>query len=172
MANAARQVTLSIDELNSLFILDPEKGILRWRIFRSSMAEAGQVVGSKSGNGYLQVKIKSRVPYLVHRVIWAMHYGEWPTGSVDHINRDVADNRIENLRMATASENSRNRKLHSTNTSGYKGVVWVARVKKWRSQIIIHGVYKHLGYFSEKQDAIDAYSAGSALYHGEFGRIS
>ena len=61
--------------------------------------------------------------YTAHRVIWAMHYGEWPD-QVDHINHDKADNRIENLRTVTHSENARNRKLNKNNTSGHAGVTW------------------------------------------------
>ena len=54
--------------------------------------------------GYRYVEING-ISYYSHRLIWFMHYGTWPKGQIDHINGIKDDNRIENLREATASEN-------------------------------------------------------------------
>lgn len=75
---------------------------------------------------------------------------------VDHINRDKADNRKQNLRLCTESENILNAKLNKNNKSGYKGVTWNKRKNKWDAFITDH--YKHifLGGFENKDDAIEA----------------
>jgi len=83
--------------------------------------------------------------------------GQPPVGyEIDHINRDKLDNRKENLRFVTHSENLRNGKLHSTNTSGYNGVARMSGVDKWRAYCTENGKQKHIGYFSKKSDAIIA----------------
>ena len=71
--------------------------------------------------------------YAVHRVVWAVVYGEWPQHGLDHVNRDTRDNRIENLRLATPSENSRNKSKATNNTSGHNGIDW--NQDKWRVRV-------------------------------------
>lgn len=66
----------------------------------------------------------------VHRVGWAMHYGKWPKDQIDHINMIRDDNRIENLREATASENKFNQMPQSNNSHGSKGVEWDAQKQR------------------------------------------
>jgi hypothetical protein len=60
--------------------------------------------------------------YAAHRVVWAVVHGAWPTADLDHINRDTRDNRIENLRLASPKENTRNKTKARNNTSGYNGI--------------------------------------------------
>src|SRR3546814_1788886 len=65
--------------------------------------------------GHLCGHVKG-IPLLAHRVAWAIHYGEWPNGQIDHINGDPSDNRIANLRDVSALENARNAKLDRKST--------------------------------------------------------
>lgn len=60
--------------------------------------------------------------YLEHRVVWFLAHGQWPKGEIDHINRDKHDNRIENLRVVSKSQNARNRGLMKSNRTGVTGV--------------------------------------------------
>jgi hypothetical protein len=69
---------------------------------------AGKRLSVRVRDGYKRVKILQRDIYL-HRVVWALHNGEWPKHSIDHINSDPSDNRIENLRDIPLSENIRAR---------------------------------------------------------------
>lgn len=102
----------------------------------------------------------------IHRLV-----AETPKGmDTDHINGDTLDNRRANLRWCSATENMRNQKIHSDNTSGFKGVFksrnrWVARIR-------INGINKHLGSFKEKEDAARAYDSNAKKYFGEFARLN
>ena len=86
-------------------------------------------VGSMQGNHYLRCGFQGK-NYLVHRLIWIYHYGNIPSNlEIDHINRDKLDNRIENLRLVTKSQNQFNRKSKNMRvmTTGIKKIE--ARVK-------------------------------------------
>lgn len=84
----------------------------------------------------------------------------------DHKNRNPLDNRKENLRYATAQENSRNRTKQNNNTSGFVGVSWHKQSNKWRSRIKINGCDIHLGSFINKRDAIITRLNAEAKYFG------
>lgn len=87
----------------------------------------------------------------------------------DHIDHNGLNNCKENLRICTCSENAMNQSKPKNNTSGYKGVSWHKKNKKWRSKICIKGKNIYLGYFLIKQDAYKAYCEASKKYHGEYG---
>jgi len=88
---------------------------------------------------------------------------------VDHINHNTLDNRRSNLRICTHTENIRNQKISQKNKSGYKGVVWHKRQKKWSSMIRVNCKRIHLGCFDTPEEAYAAYCEASKKYHGEFG---
>lgn len=97
-----------------------------------------------------------------HRVIWAIHTGEWPNGDIDHINRVRSDNRISNLRCVTRSENLHNCSLRRDNTSGKAGVRWCKTYKFWEARINHNGKFYFLGYhdsFAAAAAARDAFIA-------------
>jgi hypothetical protein len=75
---------------------------------------------------------------------------------IDHINNIKTDNRLINLRFATYKENSMNASMKSNNTSGNTGVSFDKNSQKWIARICIDGIKKHLGYFKDKDDAIEA----------------
>ena len=75
---------------------------------------------------------------------------------VDHINNNKLNNNLTNLRWATTKENSQNQKLSSNNKSGQKGITFYKPSNKWCAQITIDGIGIHLGYFVNKEDAINA----------------
>lgn len=122
-------------------------------------------------HGYRQSKILSQ-SCLLHKAIWAWHYGEWPEGEIDHINSDKLDNRIENLRIATRNQNVWNTPIRKDNTSGYKGVSKVWQSNKWQAHIDVYGEVKYLGVFSTAHDAGAAYEEAAIKYHGDFARTA
>jgi hypothetical protein len=103
----------------------------------------------------------------MHRIILNPTKGK----IIDHINGDSLDNRQDNLRMSTVSENQHNQKVRK-NISGYKGVHWHKRIKKWHAKIKVEMNDIHLGYFSDRVEAAKAYNKGAKLYHGEFAKLN
>ena len=106
-----------------------------------------------------------RVP--VHHLVWFKHYGEWPSGELDHINRDRQDNRIENLRLASRMDNNCNRATFKNNRSGEKNVVWDRINCRWQVKIQ-RGCEKVYANCSSKISAILAARLIRRLLHGEF----
>lgn len=87
---------------------------------------------------------------------------------IDHINKNRLDNRKLNLRMASSSENGKNKKVYKTNTSGISGVVWNKKNKKWIAKICYNYKQKFLGSFNNLEDAIIARLKAEKEYYGEF----
>lgn len=108
----------------------------------------------------------------LHRVLWALTYGSWPEGEIDHIDGNRQNNRIENLRLVSRSENQRNQKRNRNNSSGYTGVSWYKPYAKWRATISTGGGRsKHLGYFDDVVDAAKAWEQARVNlgYHANHG---
>lgn len=88
---------------------------------------AGAVAGTRNNRGYWVVQVSGR-KIQAHRLIWEMHNGLIPDGYVvDHVNQDPSDNRLENLRLATVSENNCNaRRYKREHPRGvyYTGTCW------------------------------------------------
>lgn len=142
-----------------------EDGLLFWK----KAKRQGKMAGTVKKNIYVNVSFGNKL-YKAHRVIWLMHYGKWPENEIDHINGVKHDNRIENLREATASQNAINRKLRADNTSGAKGVSWHKRHCKWQVRIGLLNKRVHLGYFESEIEALNAYQKASKTLHGDFAR--
>ena len=87
---------------------------------------------------------------------------------VDHINGDKRDNRKCNLRICTGPQNSYNRKVNSNSTSGYRGVTWHEKTKKWRASIYFNKKHISLGLFKDKVDAAKAYDNKAVELYGEY----
>ena len=86
----------------------------------------------------------------------------------DHINRNPLDNRKENLRQATTTENARNCSIPKNNTSGFIGVKWNKINNNWRSEITVDRIRINLGSFKTKHDAIVARLEAEVKYYGDF----
>lgn len=107
-------------------------------------------------NKYAQTSLivnGSRKVMQMHRLLL-----ECPDGlHIDHIDRNGLNNRKQNLRVVSVSENIRNSRLYETNKSGLMGVSWYKPLKKWRAQIRENGEKRHLGYYECKNEASTAY---------------
>lgn len=156
---------LTAEYLRSILHYDPATGIFTWKVRTANQVKAGDVAGSLDGHGYLQIKLQSR-HYQAHRLAWLYVYGEWPKLSIDHINRNRADNRISNLRDVSHKQNLQNTSKYSNNTSGHPGVSWNKRDSKWQAQIMHNYKHIYLGYFSILEEAIAARKAGELRYWG------
>ena len=111
-----------------------------------------------------------RSPAQMHRQILGLEYGD--KRQVDHINHDTLDNRRANLRIATAAQNARNKRLRVDSTTGLKGVFFQASSQRWHAYIRFNGKRMHLGCFDTKEKAHASYCEASQQFHGEFGSTS
>ncbi|KKN21672.1 hypothetical protein LCGC14_0923000 [marine sediment metagenome] len=118
-----------------------------------------------TGGFYAKRKGSGRT-ILMHRQILGLGPGDKRQG--DHIFHNTLDNRRNNLRICTGQENQRNRKPRSNTTSGYKGVSWHNRIKKWQVHIQVNRRRKHLGYFVLELDAALAYNKAAKELYGVF----
>ena len=136
---------------------------------------AGKEAGSINDLGYRRVTFKwndKKSHWLQHRIVWAVHYGQWPTKNIDHIDGNKANNAIKNLREVTHQKNMKNRGIQKNNTSGHIGVGWDKFTSKWVAQIQNNGNRILLGRYINIEDAIAARQAAEVEYgfHENHGR--
>jgi len=142
------------DKLEYMFSYNKETGELI-RNFSDKGIKAGIVAGTINNCGYRVIFIKNKF-YLAHRLIWLMFFGAMPPNEIDHINGIRHDNRIENLRSVSHSENTKNQTIRTNNKSGVTGVHLHKGTGKWRARIQVNGVFKSLGLFERLEDAKEA----------------
>lgn len=95
-----------------------------------------------------------------------------PKGTlVDHRNGNPLDNRRSNLRFATPTQNSCNRRLRRP-THGFKGIFWFPPVKRFGARIMIHGKSYFFGYHATAEAAARAYDKAAIKLHGEFASLN
>ncbi len=127
------------------------------------------------GNGHNFYAVRSKITGPKKTAILSMHREiiEPPAGLlVDHRNRNGLDNRRDNLRPATHSQNACNRPKKKKTSSRYIGVSFRKRAGKWAAVIRNKGKKTWLGYFSSEIEAAKAYDAAARKYHGEFASLN
>lgn len=154
---------------------DPDTGILRWKPVQCAATDrnwrswngknAGKAAGSINGCGYRMLSINGR-SYQSHRVAWLIQIGEWPSEFVDHINGDKDDNRWVNLRAATCSQNTGNRRRKTGSRLKYRGVR--KHGNKWQATFNA----KYLGLYETERAAAIAYNAEAKRHWGEYARLN
>jgi hypothetical protein len=150
---------------------DCETGELRWSTNEEDLMEykksdririRGQITGTRNGKR-LVVQFKGK-RVSVHRIAWLLCWEEWPKNEIDHIDGNPYNNRIANLRDVLHSENTKNCKMPSTNTSGVTGVHWNKINKKWVAQIDLEGETRHIGSFDTLEEAAAARRKANVKY--------
>lgn len=113
------------------------------------------------GSGYPMTSINKKT-VLMHRLI-----NNTPKGmQTDHFNRNKLDNRRENLRTVTSSQNNFH-KIITKNKSGVRGIYWEDRRKRWVATIWVNYKALFLGRYKEISDAIIARKKAEIKYFGE-----
>lgn len=161
----------SQDLLKELLTYDPSTGVFVWRVKPCPRIHAGTVAGAPDHKGYMKVAIQG-VAYLANRLAWMYVYGVDPGEmQVDHRDRNRGNNCIDNLRLATNSQNCQNKPAgaqQSNSASGLKGITYHSRLKKWRARVQVSGRRVSLGCYETKEAAAYAMRARREELHGEF----
>lgn len=155
---------VSVERLRSSFEYDRETGALV-RVVDQFGRPMRAHVGAVTRRGYGSVCFMG-VPHKVHRLVWALHYGSWPTDHVDHIDGNRSNNALANLRLADRSINQQNqRRARSDNKLGLLGVSTKKATGKFVAQIGISGRKVNLGTFSTAEEAHAAYVEAKRRLH-------
>ena len=155
---------LTQQQLMQTLRYEPDTGKF-FRLVDKRSGKPGKEAGTPMRAGYVQVRVDYGM-YRAHRLAWLYMTGEFPAADVDHINGVRSDNRWANLRAATTSENLQNqRAAHSNSRSRLLGVFWHRKNQKWQAQIMVAGVSRHLGCFTDKHEAHEAYRKAKAELH-------
>jgi hypothetical protein len=109
-----------------------------------------------------------KLQILMHREILNAPLGV----HVDHVDGNGLNNKINNIRICTRSQNQYNRGITKRNKSGYKGVRWDEKAGKFRSVIHFNHTEVFLGHFTSVIDAARAYDEAAIKYHGEFAKLN
>ena len=160
------------DLITKQFHYDPINGT----VFRTIGKRTRIIKGWKQSLGYLTYDIEVngiRHRYLLHRLIWFIHFSYWPT-ELDHINQDKHDNSLANLREVSRSANMSNRgKSKKKTASKFLGVRTYAKSshpkgKEWGSTITKEKKTYFLGYFATDLEAARAYDRKSKELFGSY----
>jgi mRNA-degrading endonuclease RelE of RelBE toxin-antitoxin system len=145
---------------------NPETGVLTWKPVNHSAMFNTRYAGTEAGrikNGYRTISLNGK-KYLAHRLAWAIVHGDCPD-TLDHKDRNGLNNRIDNLRPATAHQNSFN--IAKASKEGVKGC-YRTRSGRFKVQIQINRKVIYLGTFDTIERAQQRYQAVAPLFFGEF----
>jgi hypothetical protein len=167
--NRNKEQSISLEYLKSILDYNQETGIFTWKV-KKGIFKKGDIAGYLETKGYLGICI-NYVRYRLHRIAYFYKTGSWPKGQIDHINGIRSDNRFCNLRDVSQNQNMSNSKKHKDNLSGYKGVSWHKKDKKWRCRICFNGKHIFIGNFNTKEEAHESYKKAAVQFFGEFARL-
>lgn len=162
---------LTQEIIQRLLCYNPVTGLFVWRSNETNPTriKVGQRAGDVAEGQYADIQIMGR-KFRAHRIAFLYMKGRWPTGDIDHINGVKSDNRWENLREATRSQNQHNRTAGRNSTTGAKGVFFRKDSGKWRAGVGVDGKMRWLGTFDTKEEAILARAHFDKEHIGEFAR--
>ena len=152
----AKRPLPSPEELRQRLSYNAATGSLTWKPIPLPLGDASaakafnaryadKVAGTLTEKGYFKVRWGAGKIY-AHRIAWAIHYGEWPVGCIDHINHDGTDNRISNLRDVSRAENARNRPPQK-NSKNFVGIYKHKTCSRWVASIGHKGENVYLGLY-------------------------
>lgn len=157
-------MSLHLDQLELQSLFDYKDGSLIWKCKNTK----GKVAGTLRPQGYTVVEINSR-PIMAHWIVWVMHNGSFD-GQIDHIDGNRSNNRIENLRIVTRTQNQWNRKVSSNNKVGIKGVRLRKDSNKYEVRIAVNKRRLILGSYEDLELAELVAFMAREKYHGAYAK--
>lgn len=157
------------NKLKRLLHYNQDTGIFTRKVATCNTVKVGDIAGHKRMDGYVVISLGNN-SYFAHRLAVLYMENKLYPHHVDHINGIKDDNRWCNLREATSSQNAANTGVRKDNTSGFRGVSWDEKRKKWKTRINVDGKEIHLGRYKFLIQAANAYVLASIKYYGEFAR--
>jgi hypothetical protein len=146
------EIELTQNYLKEQLHYNPTTGEFNW-IEKKQGRPLNGIAGTMDKDGYRCIRINGK-SYKAHRLAFLYMTGNFPPEQIDHLNHRRDDNSFINLRHASHKENQRNASMSSNNKSGFTGVSWYKRDKRWVAKIDINGKRKHLGCFKDLDEAI------------------
>lgn len=158
---------VEIADIAAAVAYDPLTGALTWR------ADGRPAFSTVKSGGYLHGQFAKRF-IKAHRVAWALHNGHWPVGYIDHIDGDRSNNRIANLREATARQNSANggKRPGRQPSSRFIGVCITTKGNKWEASVGHEGRTVRAGLFADETEAARARDSLAIQLKGRFARLN
>ena len=158
-------VELTHTRLVEVLRYEPDTGNFYWLIRPSDNVFIGDLAGGIDGKGYGIIRIDDKY-FRSHRLAWFYHYGEWPEKDIDHINGDILDNRINNIRDVSKTINMQNqRRAQKGSTSGFLGVSHNKKIGKYVAKIRANGKTSTLGAYATAEEAHTAYVQAKRKLH-------
>lgn len=139
-----------LEKVKDFLKYDPETGMFLRLKSKHPRYVGYWFKGNPTSRGYLEVMFCG-VKYTAHQLAWFITNGEVLT-YLDHINGDVTDNRISNLRVSDPSKNQKNRKFNKNNTSGESGIT-ISSSGKFRVRVRLDKKLVDLGSYSSLDEA-------------------
>ena len=160
---------MNVSRLKEVLVYNPENGDFYWRQRRGRIL-AGTKAGCIGQRGISLIRVDF-VLHKAHRLAWLYMTGQWPQEDIDHRDGNPTNNRWENLREATDSQNLSNMKKPITNTSGRKGVSRRWDDKAWQVHIRANGKSTYVGSHTDLDEAHKMYADAARKHKGEFARF-
>lgn len=162
-------MTLTQQEAHRLF--EYKDGVLLWKVRPAMRKRIGDVVGGTNGtkHPYLRSKYKEH-RFLVHQVVFLMQHGYVPE-CIDHIDGNIHNNKIENLREVTKMQNSHNSKIRKNNSTGIPNVTWYAKTNSYLARVRANNKDAYSAYFKDLELAELVASEARTKFHNGYNRF-
>jgi hypothetical protein len=158
------RATVTAERLREFLAYDPETGLFTYLRTRGGKMP-GMVAGTTNNGGYTIISVDDRA-YSAHRLVWLHVHGEWPDGTIDHLNGIKTDNRLSNLRDVPMGINTQNqRRPNRRNTTGFMGVSFKKKEAMYVAQIRVNREHIYIGSFKKAEDAYEAYLQAKRRLH-------